>query len=160
MTISNLQNDFSHIQEKPYTGCPEMGRKIKELRLLRGFSQSDLGNIVGVTFQQIQKYESGKNAISIDKLCAIAKALSVDVTVLLPTPQVSNGPTALHEDSNGFQYDSDEECEIENDMLNLMRGYRKIKSKELRKIIQSLVKSLSVFEESSIPPAFLEKEKH
>lgn len=67
MAISELQNNFSHTRERHDTGCPEMGRKIKELRLLRGFSQSDLGNIVDVSFQQIQKYESGKNAISIDK---------------------------------------------------------------------------------------------
>ncbi|WP_341808585.1 hypothetical protein [Wolbachia endosymbiont (group E) of Neria commutata] len=67
------------------------------------------------------------------------------MAVLLPTTMESN--SALHEDSNGFQYDSDEECELENDMLALMKGYRKIKNKELRKIVYSLVKSLSSFQD-------------
>ena len=105
--------------------------KIQELRLLRGFSQGDLGNIVDVSFQQIQKYESGKNAVPINKLCAIAEALSVDASTLLPTPQ------ATHDG----EYDSDSETGYE--MLKLMREYKKIKNKESRRAVYSLIKSLA-----------------
>ncbi|WP_341808586.1 helix-turn-helix transcriptional regulator [Wolbachia endosymbiont (group E) of Neria commutata] len=50
MTITNVKNDSFTIIERADTGCPKIGKKIKELRLLRGLSQGDLGNIVGVSF--------------------------------------------------------------------------------------------------------------
>ncbi|MDD9331720.1 MAG: helix-turn-helix domain-containing protein [Wolbachia sp.] len=119
--------------ERIYTGRPKMGRKIKELRLIRGFSQEELGKRVGITFQQI---ESGKNSVSIDRLYAIAEALSVDFIVLFPTPTVT---TELHEES-GFEHKDDESS---REILELVRGYKKTKSQESRKAVRSLVRSLS-----------------
>lgn len=146
MAITDVKNGSS-ILERADTGCPKIGRKIKELRLLQGLSQGMLGNIVGVSFQQIQKYESGKNAISIDKLLALAQALSVDLAVLLPTPQVT---TALHEESN-FEHKDDESS---REILELVREYKEIKSQESRKAVCSLIRSLSSqnasYEKSSI----------
>ncbi|APR98675.1 helix-turn-helix domain-containing protein [Wolbachia endosymbiont of Folsomia candida] len=133
MSISKLKNDFSHTQESTDTGCHKMGRKVKELRLIQGLTQEGLGDKVGVSFQQIQKYESGKNAISIDKLLALAQALSVDLAVLLPTP------IALHEESS-FEHKDDESS---REILELVREYKEIKSQESRKAVRSLVRSLS-----------------
>lgn len=56
-----------------------MGRRLKELRLLKNCSQSKLGKALGVSFQQIQKYERGLNHINGDRLLAIAKALDVSI---------------------------------------------------------------------------------
>jgi transcriptional regulator with XRE-family HTH domain len=52
------------------------------LRLNRGMSQTALANQLGLTFQQVQKYERGTNRISASKLVEIAKALDVDVAGL------------------------------------------------------------------------------
>lgn len=57
-----------------------IGQKVRALRLDRGLSQSDLGQQVGVTFQQMQKYEKGSNRISAGRLARIAAALGVPVT--------------------------------------------------------------------------------
>ena len=56
-----------------------VGRRLRELRLLRGMSQSDLGKCVGVTFQQIQKYERGTNRVSASTLYEFATQLAVSV---------------------------------------------------------------------------------
>lgn len=54
-----------------------VGRRVRSLRESRGLNQSELGRALGLTFQQVQKYESGKNRISCSKLVGISKALSV-----------------------------------------------------------------------------------
>jgi transcriptional regulator with XRE-family HTH domain len=56
-----------------------VGNKIKLKRLEMGFSQTKLAEAVGITFQQIQKYENAKNRVSASKLWEIANILKVDV---------------------------------------------------------------------------------
>lgn len=56
-----------------------VGRNVRIMRGLRGLSQTALGDRVGVTFQQIQKYEKGSNRISASRLFEIAKVLDTDV---------------------------------------------------------------------------------
>jgi len=58
----------------------EIGRLIRAQRLLCGFSQTDLANAIGVTFQQLQKYEKGVNRVGSGRLSRIADKLKVPVT--------------------------------------------------------------------------------
>jgi transcriptional regulator with XRE-family HTH domain len=58
----------------------EIGRKIRALRLERGLSQSQLAEGIGLTFQQVQKYEKGTNRVSAGRLQQIADLLGVPVT--------------------------------------------------------------------------------
>ena len=55
------------------------GKKIRSRRLTLGLTQSKLAESVGVTFQQIQKYEKGTNGVSAERLGQIATALKVNV---------------------------------------------------------------------------------
>ncbi|HEY2528497.1 MAG TPA: helix-turn-helix transcriptional regulator [Xanthobacteraceae bacterium] len=57
-----------------------VGRRVRAARLLRGISQEKLAAAVGVSFQQIQKYENGSNRIGTGRLHAIAKLLDLSVT--------------------------------------------------------------------------------
>jgi transcriptional regulator with XRE-family HTH domain len=56
-----------------------LGRNIRLRRKSLGMSQSALGEAVGLTFQQVQKYERGKNRVSFSKLAAICKALGLSI---------------------------------------------------------------------------------
>src|SRR5208282_837251 len=58
----------------------EIGRRIRALRLERGLSQTELGNLIGVTFQQIQKYEKGANRVSAGRLQRLSQALKAPIT--------------------------------------------------------------------------------
>ena len=58
----------------------EIGRKIRALRLERGLSQSGLAEGIGLTFQQVQKYEKGANRVSAGRLQQISNMLNVPVT--------------------------------------------------------------------------------
>jgi len=56
-----------------------VGRRVRERRREIGMSQEKLGNVLGVSFQQIQKYENGTNRVSASRLWDITEALEVDL---------------------------------------------------------------------------------
>lgn len=60
-----------------------VGRRVCNLRLKQGFNQSDLAKALGLTFQQVQKYEKGTNRISCSKLVGIANFLKVSPAYFL-----------------------------------------------------------------------------
>ena len=57
-----------------------VGRRVRHCRWMQGMTQQQLGNKVGVKFQQIHKYETGANRISASRMWGIAAALDVPVT--------------------------------------------------------------------------------
>jgi len=63
----------------------EIGKRMRAYRVLRKMSQTDLGTAVGVTFQQIQKYEKGVNRVGGGRLQLIGNALGVTVSDLMGT---------------------------------------------------------------------------
>ena len=56
-----------------------VGRRVRERRLALGLSQDKLGNALGISFQQVQKYEVGTNRVAAGRLWDMAKILEVDV---------------------------------------------------------------------------------
>ena len=63
----------------PHPVDRHVGRRVCEKRISLGYNQSDLGRALGLTFQQIQKYEKGANRISASKLWDIARFFKVDI---------------------------------------------------------------------------------
>lgn len=61
-----------------------VGKNIAAFRAVKGLTQTQLGRAIGVTFQQVQKYESGRNRLSASKLHQIAAALDIQVGDLFP----------------------------------------------------------------------------
>ncbi len=56
-----------------------VGRRVREARVAKGMSQTDLGDQLGVSFQQVQKYEKGTNRVGASRLLQTAQALNVPV---------------------------------------------------------------------------------
>jgi transcriptional regulator with XRE-family HTH domain len=61
----------------------EVGRRIRAARLDQGMSQTALGQILNVSFQQIQKYEMGANSVALCRLPSLCKALKMEVADLV-----------------------------------------------------------------------------
>lgn len=66
-----------------------VGLRLGLARKLRGLTQTSLGDLVGVQFQQIQKYESGGNRIPASRLYKIAKTLQLPITYFFPTDDIN-----------------------------------------------------------------------
>jgi transcriptional regulator with XRE-family HTH domain len=64
----------------------EVGRRIKLQRLAAGLSQTELGNEIGVSFQQVQKYERGQTRVGASRLTLIAKVLNVPINEFFEDP--------------------------------------------------------------------------
>ena len=58
-----------------------VGQRIRTRRMAKGMSQSELGSMLGVTFQQVQKYERGINRVGAGRLVSVAEALDVPISL-------------------------------------------------------------------------------
>lgn len=70
-------------ESHPHPVDQQVGVNIRRIRKLRQFSQDKVAQAIGVTFQQLQKYERGSNRVSASKLVEIAAALEVSAADLL-----------------------------------------------------------------------------
>jgi transcriptional regulator with XRE-family HTH domain len=119
-----------------------VGGRLRLRRMLLGWSQEKLGGSLGLTFQQIQKYEKGTNRVSASRLYELAQILNVPVQFFYDD---LNGELIAANEGNGsgivalpvMDYMSS------NEGVQLNRAYFGIESTELRKQILSLVKTLS-----------------
>jgi transcriptional regulator with XRE-family HTH domain len=78
------------------TGVPNpidvhVGRRIRTRRLLLGMNQETLANALGLTFQQVQKYEGGANRVSASRLSAMAEILGVPISFFFGDLQAEEG---------------------------------------------------------------------
>lgn len=71
-----------------------VGQNIRIARLQRGLSQTELGTRIGVTFQQVQKYEKGANRVGASRLTQIADTLGVSIPALFDGAQGAAPPLA------------------------------------------------------------------
>ncbi len=90
-------------EDGPHPVDRHVGRRVCEKRIALGYNQSDLGRAVGVTFQQIQKYEKGTNRVSASKLYDIARFFQTDVAYFFQG--LGDAPPGMAEDGAGFEHD-------------------------------------------------------
>jgi transcriptional regulator with XRE-family HTH domain len=70
----------------PHEADVILGRRLKSLRVRRGLSQTALGKVLGLSFQQIQKFERGAHRMRVSQVWRVADAVEVPVTELLGVP--------------------------------------------------------------------------
>ena len=112
----------------------EIGRKIRALRLERGLSQSDLADGIGLTFQQVQKYEKGTNRVSAGRLHKIAELLNTPVMFFYG----GMGMRAKKRDAG----DSDLSFMQTRGAVRLVRAYSEISSRTTKYALVVLAESL------------------
>lgn len=91
-------------EDGPHPVDRHVGRRVCEKRLALGYNQSDLGRALGLTFQQIQKYEKGTNRVSASKLWDIARFFKVDIGYFFEGLTGSSA-TGMAEESASFDHD-------------------------------------------------------
>jgi transcriptional regulator with XRE-family HTH domain len=125
----------------------EIGSRVRMRRMLIGMSQEKLGEMLGLTFQQVQKYEKGTNRISVSRLLDIANILGVSIHYFY------EGVTSPKGDPAGFGEDA--APPYVSDFMNapeghqLMKAFMSIKSQKIRRSIIQLAVSLAADEQTS-----------
>ena len=119
-----------------------VGTQIRMRRKSLGMSQSALAGRLGITFQQVQKYEKGANRVGASRLQAIASILGVDVSSLFAnaTPDGDPANPALGT-INAMQ-----SFVASNEGFSLNQAFSRIKSSTVRRSIVALVTSLAASE--------------
>ena len=119
-----------------------VGSRVRLGRTLLGLSQTNLGDAVGLTFQQIQKYERGANRIGSSRLYQFSQVLDVPVSFFFDDmPEAAGGsPGGLSEDAPSA---SESDQFIKRESLELVRAYYKIANPVVRKRIFELVKAVA-----------------
>ena len=114
-----------------------VGSRVRMRRKMLGLSQEKLGDALGLTFQQVQKYEKGTNRISASRLQQLTHILQVPVEFFFAgAPHVAGRPKGLSE-APSPAYVSD--FLATSDGLALTKAFTQIKNKKLRRSIVDLV---------------------
>jgi transcriptional regulator with XRE-family HTH domain len=109
-------------------------------RMMIGMSQEKLGEKLGITFQQIQKYEKGTNRIGASRLQQIASVLSVPVSFFFEGAPVPDAAEALSDAPASPAYVSD--FLATSDGLALTKAFMKVKDPKVRRRIVDLVEAM------------------
>jgi transcriptional regulator with XRE-family HTH domain len=115
-----------------------VGKRVRMRRMMLGRSQTQLGDALGVTFQQVQKYEKGTNRISASRLQQISETFQVPVEFFfegLPDGAGAPGATPPPSYVSAFL--------TTTDGLNLTEAFMRIQSASLRRSIVSLVEAIA-----------------
>jgi transcriptional regulator with XRE-family HTH domain len=125
-----------------------VGSRVRMRRIMLGMSQEKLGEALGLTFQQVQKYEKGTNRVGASRLQQIAEILQVPVSFLF-----DGGPSGLagSENAEGGSpaYISDFLATSEG--LALTRAFTRIADSKLRRSIVELVEQIAEREAAEKP---------
>jgi len=121
-----------------------VGSRVRMRRMMLGMSQEKLGNNLGLTFQQVQKYEKGTNRIGASRLQQISHILQVPVSFFFEgAPAVSTSPrTDGLNEAPSPAYVSD--FLATSDGLALTKAFMRISDSKLRRRIVDLVEQIAV----------------
>ncbi|MCF6275353.1 MAG: helix-turn-helix domain-containing protein [Robiginitomaculum sp.] len=133
-----------HAPRSPNPVDTHVGTRVRLRRQVMKMSQEKLGNALGVTFQQVQKYERGANRVGASRLWKMSQVLDVPVSFFYE---------GLGEDMPSTEFSEGDQTPIVYEFINstdgvsLAMAVSKIKNKAVRRQILELARSLSAEEE-------------
>lgn len=135
-----------------------VGSRIRLRRTLMGMSQERLGEALGLTFQQVQKYERGANRVGASRLFDLSRVLDVPISFFfddMPEPlSASHGTHQTTRAAGGFAEAQDgfggpDDVMSRRETLELVRAYYRITEPSVRKRVFDLIKSMGPAEGGS-----------
>jgi len=129
---------------KPNPVDIHVGARVRLRRTLLGMSQEKLGEAIGLTFQQVQKYERGANRIGSSRLYDLSRVLDVPVSFFfddMPAGVAASSPAqrrGMAEEPASYERDP----MAKRETLELVRAYYKITDPQLRKRLFEMTKAL------------------
>jgi transcriptional regulator with XRE-family HTH domain len=132
------------VKKSPNPTDKHVGSRVRMRRMMLEMSQERLGNAIGLTFQQVQKYEKGTNRIGASRLQQIAQVLQVPVAFFFEGAPNPPGKPPGPGDAPSPAYVTDFLASSEG--LALTRAFTRIKNAKLRRRIVDLVEEMVIEE--------------
>lgn len=124
-----------------------VGSRVRQRRKLLGLSQGELGDALGLTFQQIQKYERGANRIGASRLYQLSRILNVPIAFFFDSMPEDIKPMAEDGLSGEEEHDLDPRDDPEvmgaEETTALVKAYYHIGNTKKRKAVHDLIAALS-----------------
>jgi transcriptional regulator with XRE-family HTH domain len=137
---------------KPNPVDIHVGSRVRLRRTLLGLSQEKLAGAIGLTFQQVQKYERGANRIGASRLFELSRVLDVPVSFFFDdmSPETA-ARRASHAQgmSESAQAPFETDALAKRETLELVRAYYRITDPRVRKKVADLVKTMAATEEEA-----------
>ena len=155
VAVMNEIDETSAKAEREHRASPidaHVGARVRLRRTLMGMSQEKLGDALGLTFQQVQKYERGVNRIGASRLFDLARVLDVPIGFFfddLPAEMGGNAAVRSRPALFGFAETGDsfeDDTMNKRETLELVRAYYRITDPSIRKRVFDLIKSLTPVE--------------
>lgn len=121
-------------QMRPDPIDEHVGRRLRDRRILLGLTQTAVGDAIGLSFQQVQKYERGANRISASRLYQFARLLDVSIDYFFDAPPKTAGAPDLP---------TLDDPVIMREVLAFVQAYYAITDKDVRQSILELTKVLA-----------------
>ncbi len=124
-----------------------VGARLRARRTLLGLSQTVLGDAMGITFQQVQKYESGSNRISASRLYDVSKLLDIDIGYFFDEMDrtiESESPAQLTQKKSTRSAGKPPKSEdplLKRETLELVRAYYRITDSKIRDDVRKLIQT-------------------
>lgn len=121
-----------------------VGKRLRVRRTMMGLSQKAVADAVGITFQQVQKYEKGTNAMNASRLVEFARFMNVPIAYFFDG---IDSPSKSGEAGFGFAETSSETFEhktvSDRESLEMMKAFKRIKEQAIRKRVADLVRAVA-----------------
>ena len=135
--------------QKPHAVDVHVGDRVRARRRELGFSQGKLGDAIGLTFQQVQKYERGANRIGASRLFDLSRVLDVPIEYFFG--DISDETATAADDRLPQRARTEESHDTDpmarRETLELVRAYYRIRDPKVRKRLFEMTKAISRSEE-------------
>ena len=131
------------VEKHPNPVDVHVGSRVRLRRVLLGMSQEKLGEQLGLTFQQVQKYEKGSNRISASRLFQIGQILDVPVQFFFEDMPADDSIQVGGSDTNGYEQPGVIDFLNSTEGLQLNKAFAEIRDPTVRRKIVELLKILA-----------------
>ena len=143
--MAKSKRHFGHGTGKPHPVDEHAGERLWQRRKLLGMTQTDLADAIGLTFQQVQKYERGANRISASRLCDLSRVLDVPVDYFfedMPTAVAAISPATKRRGKAKKLPGSAPNFMVKRETLEFVRAYYNIEHADVRKGVYQFTKTI------------------
>lgn len=120
-----------------------VGKRLRLRRTMMGLSQEAIAKAVGITFQQVQKYEKGANAMNANRLYEFAQFMHVPVAYFFEGLELSSGNAATGFAEEAAAFDHKNRNVSDRESLEIMKAFKRIKEQVIRKRLADLVRAVA-----------------
>ncbi|MGO8920060.1 MAG: helix-turn-helix domain-containing protein [Stellaceae bacterium] len=131
--------------DKPNPIDVHVGSRVRLRRTLLGMSQEKLGEAIGLTFQQVQKYERGANRVGASRLYDLSRVLDVPVSFFFDdiNPETAAAALAGPGSGDGAAHRYEPDPMMRRETLELVRAYYRIPDAQIRRRLFDLTKAIA-----------------